>query len=339
MIKKIPVHHLKKGMYVCGNDRKWLDTPFFKTKFLVTSDEQINALKEYYQFILIDTSKGGDVAADAMSEHSVPKTVGDENDPIAKLYYATIEQLRILNTNQWHAETQTSEDQTQPYKMVSELLPCVKNRLERLLPLVLDELGEPDQARQSVDNCVLGLVLGVRLRFNDDQNKTLGVQLLASNFGADNSGSMEQSSMSSWLISPGDIVEVVSVFSRLRQGKQDKEESSVLAALRCVHSGEIAELKSYLVKKFIESIGVYPAGSVVELNNGQLAVVVEFRINPRQVRLRVVSDAQKKLLDNHQLLKLPGKETEAVWIAGTLAFDDPINQLIIQHCEMVGYDT
>ncbi|AMK76088.1 hypothetical protein A1342_16575 [Methylomonas methanica] len=48
-------------MFVCGTDRKWIDTPFFRTKFLISSDKQINTLKEYCQTVSIDTGKGIDV--------------------------------------------------------------------------------------------------------------------------------------------------------------------------------------------------------------------------------------------------------------------------------------
>ncbi|MCQ8119302.1 DUF3391 domain-containing protein [Methylomonas rosea] len=61
MVKKININQLRKGMFVCGTDRKWIDIPFFRTKFLITSDKQINTLKEYCQTVSIDTGKGIDV--------------------------------------------------------------------------------------------------------------------------------------------------------------------------------------------------------------------------------------------------------------------------------------
>ncbi|QSB00618.1 DUF3391 domain-containing protein [Methylomonas sp. EFPC1] len=61
MVKKININQLRKGMFVCGTDRKWIDTPFFRTKFLISSDKQINTLKEYCQTVSIDTGKGIDV--------------------------------------------------------------------------------------------------------------------------------------------------------------------------------------------------------------------------------------------------------------------------------------
>ncbi|MDT4290309.1 DUF3391 domain-containing protein [Methylomonas sp. MO1] len=68
MVKKININQLRKGMFVCGTDRKWIDTPFFRTKFLISSDKQINTLKEYCQTVSIDTGKGIDVEKPAETD-------------------------------------------------------------------------------------------------------------------------------------------------------------------------------------------------------------------------------------------------------------------------------
>ena len=72
MIKKIPVDRLAIGMYLCGNDRKWLETPFFRSKFLVKTERQITDLREYCKFVFIDTDKGIDV-----SEPELPVMIND----------------------------------------------------------------------------------------------------------------------------------------------------------------------------------------------------------------------------------------------------------------------
>ena len=72
MIKKIPVNRLSIGMYLCGNDRKWLETPFFRRKFLLKTDHQIAELLQYCKFVLIDTDKGADI-----SEAQLPEIIND----------------------------------------------------------------------------------------------------------------------------------------------------------------------------------------------------------------------------------------------------------------------
>lgn len=68
MIKKIPVDHLSIGMFLCGTDRKWLETPFFRKKFLLKTEQQIAELREYCKFVLIDTDKGNAVSAAELPE-------------------------------------------------------------------------------------------------------------------------------------------------------------------------------------------------------------------------------------------------------------------------------
>jgi Domain of unknown function (DUF3391) len=60
MIKKISVEKLRLGMFICGTDRKWIDLPFIRAKFKVTSEKDIATLQSYCQEVLIDTEKGCD---------------------------------------------------------------------------------------------------------------------------------------------------------------------------------------------------------------------------------------------------------------------------------------
>ncbi len=61
-------------------------------------------------------------------------------------------------------------------------------------------------------------------------------------------------------------------------------------------------LETELVVKFIESLGAYPPGSFVELNNGVIALVIEessrFRLRPKILR---ILDKDKNLVDEQML--------------------------------------
>lgn len=61
MTKKIAIAQLQKNMFLCGTDRKWLELPFFRRKFLITTNDQIITLREYCKFVYIDTEKGEDI--------------------------------------------------------------------------------------------------------------------------------------------------------------------------------------------------------------------------------------------------------------------------------------
>jgi len=72
MLKRIPVAHLKLGMFIeelCGS---WMEHPFWRTSFLLDDDEDVRRLVESgIHEVWIDTSRGLDI-----SEH--PELVVDE---------------------------------------------------------------------------------------------------------------------------------------------------------------------------------------------------------------------------------------------------------------------
>ncbi|MCB1844521.1 MAG: DUF3391 domain-containing protein, partial [Halioglobus sp.] len=55
---KVATTDLDIGMYVSGLDRPWLGTPFATQGFFIQSAAQIEALKEYCQYVLIDSRRG-----------------------------------------------------------------------------------------------------------------------------------------------------------------------------------------------------------------------------------------------------------------------------------------
>ena len=84
-----------------------------------------------------------------------------------------------------------------------------------------------------------------------------------------------------------------------------------------VHSEAIMKLAGWrktlfqkeLVDTFIQAIGLYPPGSLVELTSGEVAVVSDFRVGMgKKPELTVILDANKNRLTRKKALKLTGKE-------------------------------
>lgn len=64
--KRITKDELRLGMYVCGIDGTWLDHPFWKSRFLLSRQSDLDSLRSSaVRGIFIDPSKGLDVAAPA----------------------------------------------------------------------------------------------------------------------------------------------------------------------------------------------------------------------------------------------------------------------------------
>lgn len=59
--KRIDVTQVRMGMYVCGLDRSWLDTPYWRHAFLIESADQVEQLRGLCRYVYIDLNKGEDV--------------------------------------------------------------------------------------------------------------------------------------------------------------------------------------------------------------------------------------------------------------------------------------
>ncbi|MDC8787143.1 HD-GYP domain-containing protein [Roseateles koreensis] len=64
MLKKIPTQFVQLGMYLQSMEGSWLSHPFWKTKFVLTEQADLEALlTSGVQFVWIDISRGSDVPA------------------------------------------------------------------------------------------------------------------------------------------------------------------------------------------------------------------------------------------------------------------------------------
>ena len=91
------------------------------------------------------------------------------------------------------------------------------------------------------------------------------------------------------------IVAITSVYEALTRKRSDREALSPSKALSQLYRWRFKDFDNRLVEKFIQSLGVYPPGCLVELNTGALAVVYathpDQRLNPK-VKLLTSKDLE-----------------------------------------------
>ncbi|MBF0464394.1 MAG: DUF3391 domain-containing protein [Nitrospirae bacterium] len=79
MKKRISVDDLRPGMFLDGLDATWYKSPFVKTRFEITGNDQIKKIKDAdIAFVFIDTDRGLDVLS--AEETLISKTTALEND-------------------------------------------------------------------------------------------------------------------------------------------------------------------------------------------------------------------------------------------------------------------
>ncbi|OQW70296.1 MAG: hypothetical protein BVN35_18080 [Proteobacteria bacterium ST_bin11] len=190
MVKKININQLRKGMFVCGTDRKWIDTPFFRTKFLIASDKQINTLKEYCKIVSIDTSKGVDVAESVETE-----AVNDADGLAANPTYNHTEEYAAFNSIYQQSLVHFSEllnaargnsaiDGRKIDKIVLDLSAAVGTDAQAMLGVIQRHSKNIDVlALKSVNVCILAGALGMHLKLPEHKLRLLGLGALLHDIG------------------------------------------------------------------------------------------------------------------------------------------------------------
>jgi len=63
---RLPVAHLRTGLFVADLDRPWLDTPFLLQGFLIETDDEIETLRRHCRFVHIDVQMSDPVVVRAL---------------------------------------------------------------------------------------------------------------------------------------------------------------------------------------------------------------------------------------------------------------------------------
>ncbi|MBE0626209.1 MAG: DUF3391 domain-containing protein [Burkholderiales bacterium] len=125
---------------------------------------------------------------------------------------------------------------------------------------------------------------------------------------------------------PGMIAAIVDAFDLLVAPPPQGRHMSPSNALNLIYKGRGTQFQPALVEQFIQCVGVYPVGSAVELNTGEVGIVIaQNSLRRLQPRVMVVKDAKGyehrpyKMLD---LAKEPKAAPDEIYrIRRTLEYD------------------
>jgi putative nucleotidyltransferase with HDIG domain len=81
-------------------------------------------------------------------------------------------------------------------------------------------------------------------------------------------------------------------------------------AIKKIYECKDIDFQAELVEEFIQAIGIYPAGTLVELSSGEIAVVAaEYRTRRLRPKVMVLLDADKKPLEGMKMIDLLSVKT------------------------------
>src|SRR6266850_1442838 len=305
MKKSVPVAELKMGMYVAELDRPWTETPFMFQGFYLESDEQL-ALKP-----LATPRPAARSGASQLDLSRIGKVRYVEQAPVER----EVKQAEVAYKGTTKLATEAVEavraGRTLDAPRVEQ---AVRSMTETKLPTELlnkrNRLSETEYAlaKQHVDYSIEIL------------EATPGLPPRLPEFAALHHERQDGSGYPKGLKGKdigllGSIAGIVDTFDALTARRPYAEPVPPSAALSMLYKWRGTFFDPVLIEQFIRCIGIFPLGSTVELNSGEIGIVIAQNLEKRlQPRVMVIRDAAgnplkpQKLLDLSRGLKAPNGE-------------------------------
>ena len=108
------------------------------------------------------------------------------------------------------------------------------------------------------------------------------------------------------------IAAIVDCYDAITSHRSYARATSPSIAIKKLYEWKDIDFQAELVEEFIQAVGIYPAGTLVELSSGEVAVVIaEYRTRRLRPKLMVLLDCEKQpLLDVKMIDLLLQKESE-----------------------------
>ncbi len=106
------------------------------------------------------------------------------------------------------------------------------------------------------------------------------------------------------------IVSIVDAYDAMTADRCYQEAKTSTEAIRIIYKERGTHFDEQLALKFLQTVGLYPPGSIVELHSGEVGVVIEANQRFRQLpRVSIVRDKDKQPLEKEYILDLSRVES------------------------------
>lgn len=108
------------------------------------------------------------------------------------------------------------------------------------------------------------------------------------------------------------IAAIVDTYDAITSTRDYAPAVSPSDAIKLLYNARDEDFQAELVEAFIQAIGIYPAGTLVELSSGEVGVVVaEYRTRRLRPKVMVLLDADKKKLRNSKVIDLQEEDANS----------------------------
>ena len=363
-------------MYIAELDRPWTDTPFMFQGFMLSTQQQLDALKKYCANVIVDLERSAPIDAPAARVAYPERAPVEQEIGPAKTSYTNTrvlmrdviaavrigkaldaERLKSAVTSMTQSvlrnpdalllfsQLRTKGEYTESHALDVSIYMITFGRFLQLEPGQIEFLG------------YLGLLQDVgkvrlpkdllekrgRLTMEEFEQAKLhvnySVEILRSTPGLpgdlariaalhherhDGSG-YPKGLRGSEIGMIGSIAAIVDTFDALTVKRPYADPVSPSAAISMLYKWRGVFFDAHLVEQFIRCIGIFPVGSLVELNTREVGVVIAQNLTKRLLpRVMVIRDAEGNPMNPHKLLDLAREpkatKNEPYRILGTLEY-------------------
>ena len=346
MLKRIAVKDIQLGMFICEFCGSWMEHPFWKTKFLLTDEKDLQAIQSSgIKELWIDVTQGADletavpgktkeevereteaVLLEAENSHSKEKTsLEDEIQTAAKLCAKAKEAVIAMFSD---ARMGKAIQVEQAHALVDEISNSVLRQPHALISLARLKTADEYTYMHSVAVCALMIALARQLNLAEDMVHEAGFAGLLHDIGKvgiplkvlNKPGKLTDSEFAivkshpevgakilieSYQVSPavldvclhhhekidgtgypfglkGDTISLLAkmgavcdVYDAITSNRPYKKGWAPADSIRKMAEWSKGHFDEAVFQAFVKTVGIYPTGSLVRLESGRLAVVVE----------------------------------------------------------------
>ena len=201
MERKVNPIFLDKGQFVARLSRPWIDTPFWMQGFIITSEEELQALRKYCDYAYIDTNRGTGAEFYMEADMELPSNPGLEEKlsqrsikgnypvklPLQQAIHEIIAMLRDV-TIKFHIllEDIKNSQKVDMGKVEDIIVPIINAIANNVDAIVLVSNLKDDHAyplSHPISGCILATVLGQYLGLGRGQLKLLACGVLLKDIG------------------------------------------------------------------------------------------------------------------------------------------------------------
>jgi HD-GYP domain-containing protein (c-di-GMP phosphodiesterase class II) len=377
--KEVPVEFLEFGMFVAKLDRPWTETPFVFQGFVLSSEQQLEALKKYCKVVYVDPEKRQESVAaklltlppssstrQVIAEQSKEKVRGtvvykelakvEEELPRARTAFTQTN--AIVHTMSRAVVSGNALDGDRARQAVTEITDSVVRNPDAMMLLVTMRDKAEETLNRATQVSVYMTVFGRFLQLERERLELLGLIGLLQDVGMlklppgmparrsdlkseedeifkthvahsaeilsrtaglppelpsiaslhheryDGSG-YPRGLKGSAISQMGAIAGIVDTFDMLTAPTPYGLQMPPSNALNVLFQNRGTQFHAALVEQFIQCVGAFPVGSIVELNTGEVGVVITQNLVKRlQPRVMVVQDASGNPIHPHKILDL-----------------------------------